>query len=475
MVPGLSAARAGDWPACLAELLTAWRIHRTRPLADAIELAGKRAATKDIRPTSAAIRKKISTLTPADVTPLIETIQRQARVSPKMIGLAIELAQRSDPDPRIATLLRWFTSQDDLLPALVDALATHDDPRSRELLADRAKYWHERRGRFHQRRGKIDHLVAVAGQAWPTYAPFPGDLTELEPLLATRTEHDLTHLLDAVYTDLPNDTPRMIYADALQDAGDPRGEMITSQLTNPGTRRELQLIRDHERAWLGPLDKVVQKSGVVWHRGFLSSARLATRNIDDVTAADRMWFTVEELDLGEAWGEQAARWITSLPSLRRVYRFLGRDVRFLPSTLPWTHFGLRTGHVPSAFPSFPALEELDLSNFGHVTETQRFYTSLKSPPPRVRIAEPVWEINPFVPDNTVVVIVPEFEFPPLARQPEIWIRDREVDIYHVDKSLAYPLAVLPRIRDRVARITVHTSKSLDLQALSQIAPTELAP
>lgn len=39
----------------------------------------------------------------------------------------------------------------------------------------------------------------------------------------------MSRLLDAIYADLADDGPRLVYADQLQDAGDPRGELIAVQ------------------------------------------------------------------------------------------------------------------------------------------------------------------------------------------------------------------------------------------------------
>src|SRR5262249_5755886 len=52
----------------------------------------------------------------------------------------------------------------------------------------------------------------------------------------------------------PDDpAPRAVLADFLAERGDPRGELITLQLAGaPATeKRELQLIRKHQFAWLG--------------------------------------------------------------------------------------------------------------------------------------------------------------------------------------------------------------------------------
>lgn len=461
-VPGLAAARVGDWARCLDELLAAWGTHRTIELADAIELAGKRAASKNI--ASATLRDRIATVTAAAITPLVEAI----RAAPDMIDLAVELARTAPPDPRIAQLLRGCMGEDDLDLRLIDALATHDEPRSRTLLEQRATSWQQRRDQFPRRRAEIDHLLAVARHVWPTY-PSPGyDLSLLTPLLHAEPAGELSALLDAVYADLDNDAPRLVYADALQDAGDPRGEMIALQLTDPGTARELELIRAHERRWLGRVHEAVQTSGRVWWRGFLTSVRVAEHAIDDTALADRSWLTVEELDMGQYHGARVARLVATLPVLRRVYRFGGNDLNVLPATLPWTHFGLRTFPL-GPMPALPDLEELDLSALGPNELIESRLPALATIAPRVRIAIPAHH-QPVIPSNPTVVIVPSFEFPPLANQTEIWLRGRAVELRNVDESLLYPIAILPRIRDRFDHITVRTTKPLDLTRLARIAP-----
>jgi uncharacterized protein (TIGR02996 family) len=291
-------------------------------------------------------------------------------VLPAFARYAYQLAASRDPDPRIAATLAHFLDhypyahEDGALDReLVDGLVRMADPRFFDQLRHAADGWAPRRGRYVRRRPAIDHLVQLAAALPDRPPPHFTDPTVATLLASSRPDtRNLDALLDAVYADLTSDAPRAIYADALQDAGNPRGELITLQLTNPGTRREKQLLRDHERTWLGPLDKAVQKSGLVWRRGFPAAAKLAWRSMKNLTPGDRTWRTIEELDLGEAWGAELMAWLAALPLLRRVTRLYAGDLSAVKAPLPWTHVKPRSGRtVPSALVWFPALEELDLS------------------------------------------------------------------------------------------------------------------
>ncbi len=111
-------------------------------------------------------------------------------------------------------------------------------------------------------------------------------------------------LLEAVYEDPTSDSARAVYADALSDAGDPRGEFITVQLglaknpTDAGLRkREKQLHDAHGLQWLGPLAQFV-KTRHRFERGFLAEAvidfKLGERA--DELAGLPVWSTVHTFD-----------------------------------------------------------------------------------------------------------------------------------------------------------------------------------
>lgn len=89
---------------------------------------------------------------------------------------------------------------------------------------------------------------------------------------------DLTSLEAAVYAASDDDGPRLVYADALLEKGDPRGEFITLQferekrrLTHAERQREHALQAEHQTAWLGPLALTVDEwqDLALFRRGFV--------------------------------------------------------------------------------------------------------------------------------------------------------------------------------------------------------------
>jgi uncharacterized protein (TIGR02996 family) len=80
--------------------------------------------------------------------------------------------------------------------------------------------------------------------------------------------------LAAIYAAPDDDAPRAVYADALQERGDPRGEFISLQLahargvfTSESLSRERALRREHGDSWLGTLARCF--SSPRFERGFL--------------------------------------------------------------------------------------------------------------------------------------------------------------------------------------------------------------
>lgn len=84
-------------------------------------------------------------------------------------------------------------------------------------------------------------------------------------------------------------------ADALTEAGDPRGELIALQLApqTPAIARKIaKLVKTHREHLLGTLAPVVGE--VAFRRGFLSRATLAKGAAN--TLRDPLWATVEHLE-----------------------------------------------------------------------------------------------------------------------------------------------------------------------------------
>jgi len=136
----------------------------------------------------------------------------------------------------------------------------------------------------------------------PAVRIVPGVIDELiGELERTRAASSIeTTLLDAIYANLDDDVPRLVYADWLQQRGDPRGELIALQLRATDTRgqrqRERQLLAGSPRSWLGPLAHVLV-SDIEFGRGFVVAGKARFRTARHVArfAGVREWATVERL------------------------------------------------------------------------------------------------------------------------------------------------------------------------------------
>jgi uncharacterized protein (TIGR02996 family) len=87
----------------------------------------------------------------------------------------------------------------------------------------------------------------------------------------------LEELLASVYAEPERDEPRLVYADALMERGDPRGEFIALQIGRQHDRRARarakELLAEHGHRWLGPLRPLL-RADFVFERGFLARCAL---------------------------------------------------------------------------------------------------------------------------------------------------------------------------------------------------------
>jgi uncharacterized protein (TIGR02996 family) len=103
----------------------------------------------------------------------------------------------------------------------------------------------------------------------------------------------------AVREDPDDDAARAVLADALLEAGDPRGEFIAIQLrperTDEQRAREKALLARHAKTWLGPLARVLV--GYRFERGFLAAATIDRKKPKLVAelVGHPAWETVTEL------------------------------------------------------------------------------------------------------------------------------------------------------------------------------------
>lgn len=171
------------------------------------------------------------------------------------------------------------------------------------------------------------HRLSAALANLPSRPPSELELARLAPPVRTP---DLAALERDVYANPDDDEPRAVLADLLQSRGDPRGELIALQLavaagrgSDDGDARIAELVRDHGRAWLGPLSDIAYAAE--FRRGFLSRLELAgddrARPARWENVVDHPLFgTVEDLIAGECSAARYAELIASpaMKTLRRI-------------------------------------------------------------------------------------------------------------------------------------------------------------
>ena len=448
LADAIAAAEREDWPACLSALLVAWRAHRAPELAALIDRVAERIRVPERRSTAAMIAKWIDGASDADVTPILAAIVRQAPHEVAVRWHAVTLAQRG-PDPRIATVLASFLEHSYVDTDLLDALDAIDDPRYRSVIIATAEKWQARRDHI-TRLEAVDHFNEVAARV-RTRPPvaLTVDLSPIEAVLArTRpSTANLETLLAAVCADPFSDAPRLVYADALQDAGDPRGEFITLQCTNPGTPRERTLLHAYERVWLGGAEPYLRKQNVVFQRGFLAAARM--RQCYQEPEGGLVWQTVEHLDVQSCGGDTFLRWLATLRALRRVDWFDTFAIQRVPELeVPWTTVGLHrsTQHASFALLTaarFPALDVLDLSAM-RARDAAAGVAKLALTPRRIRIeAELNGQIPPVDLGVREVELVRKYQF--RGDQESIVITGTHATLVYptAHVELSYPIGLLP--------------------------------
>jgi uncharacterized protein (TIGR02996 family) len=104
-----------------------------------------------------------------------------------------------------------------------------------------------------------------------------------------------------------DDSARNVYSDWLLDRSDPRGELLVLQmqrrqalhgtLDDAGERRELELLTQYARAWMGEIEPLVEKYGWAFEGGFLARCCVDLGNaklVQQLTGSEA-WATVQEI------------------------------------------------------------------------------------------------------------------------------------------------------------------------------------
>ena len=269
--------------------------------------------------------------------------QLAAIVTPRVVTSHANLrALANVDDPRLA---RWaidalvglpFTgvSAQGFLEAIVDTVARLRDPRITEAEEAIRTAVTTRIGRLALRLGLIERVAATIASLPAVPAATAAELALehelgvlLEPL--RRPARSAEALLAEIYANPTDDAPRLVYADLLLERGDPRGELIMLQLERgdgSASARELELLKQHGKAWLGPLAPALSwgrgYSDTRFRRGFVATADIILsvgKKLEPIRA-NPAWATVEEL--AGTWDLELL-YTAPLRALRVIDRQLG--------------------------------------------------------------------------------------------------------------------------------------------------------
>lgn len=239
------------------------------------------------------------------------------------------------PDPRIARALMALVVRapystwdpafaDAVYGPMIDGVAAQGDVRQLAIA----------RGLIEEPKARTDNIRQYLAAELPERVvarlarveiEAPADAAEWRELVPRRSDNAPTEmeaaLLAAVRESVEDDDKRLVFADALQTRGDPRGDFIALQLvpeaerTAAMTKRIGSLLRKHKNEWLGEdLSRVL--GGVEFRRGFLTEAALAqnavaTPQVWERAAQDPRLATLEVLNKGRGNTKWYTTFVTS--------------------------------------------------------------------------------------------------------------------------------------------------------------------
>lgn len=330
--------KAERWADALEALLKRWQDDRAPELAHLIERVSSRLPVPKswrLFAADAASTNLVAFLGTLTDGKFADSLQR------------IQQLERLPADPRVAAALTRlvvtppFTAQSsrEFWSSLYEQLGDrHADPRTlatvRPLVADYlSTFGATKMGEAMQRRAGA--LVATLTERFPsTPSADVAELLELVPAekvpeakKTSKGGKTLEDLLAAVYENPDDDGVREVYADALLELGDPRGEFIVLQfrrhrgetLTSAELKQEAALQKKHVKEWLGPLYDVLYTTHLEFRRGFLHAAQI--RPVAKALPAARnhpAWSTLRELNMSTGGTNERGASLVIAPNARRI-------------------------------------------------------------------------------------------------------------------------------------------------------------
>ncbi|MGV3620764.1 MAG: TIGR02996 domain-containing protein [Archangium sp.] len=303
------AAGAASASERLAALCRAWALapsKRIAELAVTVRAAPVSGANQEER--EAAWQLLAARATVDDIPTLLATPWSK---KPKDAANRLMFFERFGPDPRVARALleldtgnryssaaghQFWRAAYSLLLRWGSAEAAARIPRDARAFPDSSPWSGQRFIAI------FEPLVVEWTGRWPAEPSLSEEAVKvLERMESQRAPHRRLQreLLDAVYERPDDDTARLVFADALTEQGDPRGEFIALQFVHArgelmmGEREHMErVLRANGRGWLDGLDAQVAPLSV-FHKGFAEEVRMATRAPDPGAAP---WRVVTSLD-----------------------------------------------------------------------------------------------------------------------------------------------------------------------------------
>jgi hypothetical protein len=255
-------AAAGAWPSALATCLAVWRTAPNRELADAIaQLGASLPAATTADKNWLAIAKAQE---PASLDSLLATILDKGSVQARE---RVEALVEWPLDPRLD---RWVAELFKAPPYTSTGARpfwTRVQPLTKRIV-DGAAIEAIAAARKSKKVSVYDFLAEYIDKAKLVAKPeAPADtktLAAIKKALASASAKPPTAkradaVLEEFLADPSNDDALVPLADALIEAGDPRGELITAQLDGSpaATKRAAEIIKSSRDALLGPLSRFV--------------------------------------------------------------------------------------------------------------------------------------------------------------------------------------------------------------------------
>jgi uncharacterized protein (TIGR02996 family) len=341
---------AGDVTGALDALLAAWAVTKAAAIADLIDALGEHVARA--LPPIATGKKQLDSawrdvgdqLRPADVPRLLAAFEHG---SAKQIEDWLEVLERFPLDPRmcpvaIETSVRFVASSAGptrtrafrLAERIADGRCIPQIEKLRKRRSD-AWNWSELLERVGKMQNKFAPPPPLAAGDKPAIAALGKDIARLAKgpppdaaalaRAASPASDDGARLLAEVLAQPDDDAARLVYADFLQQQGDPRGELIALQLQPELPRAQQQRVREllgepaNIARWLGPLAAVVEEPE--FERGFLARCKVAfaTAKQRSELLAHPLWATVRAIECSEPA-------IAASPAMRSLHEVRGLDI-----------------------------------------------------------------------------------------------------------------------------------------------------